>query len=62
MEFACCRTTCAFCLRPFAVTRPDKRVQVTFGFIPVRSSIRILSLGSNAMIDELIQRVDQTRQ
>ena len=34
----------------------------TFGFIPVRSSIRILSLGSNAMIDELIQRVDQTRQ
>jgi hypothetical protein len=33
----------------------------TFGFIPVRSSIRILSLGTNEMIDELIQRVDKTR-
>lgn len=32
-----------------------------FGFIPVRSSIRILSLGTNEMIEELIQRVDKAR-
>lgn len=32
-----------------------------FGFIPVRSSIRILSLGTNTMIDELVQRVDKAR-
>jgi hypothetical protein len=30
-------------------------------FIPLRSSIRILSLGDNEMIDELVRRVDEAR-
>lgn len=34
---------------------------VSFGFIPVRSSIRILSMGTNQMIEELIRRVDRAR-
>jgi hypothetical protein len=32
-----------------------------FAFIPLRSSIRILSLGDNEMIDELVRRVDEAR-
>ncbi|HEY3859773.1 MAG TPA: hypothetical protein VGM47_09225, partial [Gammaproteobacteria bacterium] len=30
-------------------------------FIPLRSSIRILSLGDNEMIDELVRRADEAR-
>jgi hypothetical protein len=32
-----------------------------FSFIPPRSTVRILSLGTNEMVEELIQRADQTR-
>lgn len=33
----------------------------SFGFIPVRSSIRIFSMGTNQMIEELIRRIDRVR-
>lgn len=41
--------------------RHGGRWGASFGFIPVRSSIRILSLGTNQMIEELIRRVDRAR-
>jgi len=33
-----------------------------FSFIPPRSTIRLLSLGTNEMVEELIRRVDAARQ
>ena len=33
-----------------------------FSFIPPRSTIRLLSLGTNEMVEELIRRVDKARQ
>lgn len=41
--------------------RHSGRWGVSFGFIPVRSSIHILSLGTNQMIEELIRRADRAR-
>lgn len=41
--------------------RHPGRWGASFGFVPVRSSIRILSLGTNQMIEELIRRVDRAR-
>jgi len=32
-----------------------------FSFIPPRNTVRILSLGTNEMVEELIQRVDKAR-
>ncbi len=33
-----------------------------FSFIPPRNTIRLLSLGTNEMVEELIERVDKARQ
>lgn len=41
--------------------RHPGRWGVSFSFIPLRSSIRLLSLGTNQMIEELIRRVDRLR-
>jgi hypothetical protein len=41
--------------------RQAGRLGSKFSFIPPRSTVRFLSLGTNEMVDELIQRVDKVR-
>jgi hypothetical protein len=47
--------------RAVVMLRRPGRWGAKLAFIPLRSSIRILSLGDNAMIDELVRRVDEAR-
>ena len=41
--------------------RQGSRWGTRFSFIPPRNTVRILSLGTNEMVEELIQRVDKAR-
>ncbi len=47
--------------RAVVMLRRPGRWGAKLAFIPLRSSIRILSLGDNELIDELVRRVDEAR-
>jgi hypothetical protein len=47
--------------RAVVMLRRPGRWGSKLAFIPLRSSIRILSLGDNEMVDELVRRIDEAR-